>query len=205
MCKNNIWNVDSCIWPVYNKQNTNSIGYNRFKEGREDSNGDAHPGRPSTSTTDENIEAAKEMILENRRITIEREIADDVGLLFGSCQAIFTGVLGMKHAAVKIVPKLQNIEQKQRCMDNAQEMLTMFNDYPDLLKKVITSDESWVYGYGIDTKAQSSQWKRPEKPRPKKTLQVRSNVKVLLTAFFDCNGMVYHEFLPQGSMVNKEC
>ena len=35
-----------------------------------------------------------------------REIADDVGILFGSCQAIFPHVLGMKRAAAKIVPKL---------------------------------------------------------------------------------------------------
>ena len=41
--------------------------YNRFKEGREDVNDDARPGRPSTSTTDENIEALKKMILDNRR------------------------------------------------------------------------------------------------------------------------------------------
>ena len=34
-------------------------------------------------------------------------------------------------------------------MDIAQEMLT----------NVITGDESWVYGYDIETKAQSSQWK----------------------------------------------
>ena len=33
------------------------------------------------------------------------------------------------------------------------------NDDPDLLKKVITSDESCIYGYDIETKAQSSQWK----------------------------------------------
>ena len=33
-------------------------------------------------------------------------------------------------------------------------------------------------------------------PRPKKARQVRSNVKVLLTVFFDCRGVVYHEFLP---------
>ena len=31
-----------------------------------------------------------------------------------------------------------------------------FTDNPDLLKKVITGDESWMYGYGIETKAQSS-------------------------------------------------
>ena len=33
------------------------LWYNRFKEGREDVNDDACPGRPSTSTIDENIEA----------------------------------------------------------------------------------------------------------------------------------------------------
>ena len=29
----------------------------------------------------------------------------------------------------------------------------MFSDDPDLLKKVITGDESWVCGYDIETKA----------------------------------------------------
>ena len=38
----------------------------------------------------------------------------------------------MKRAATEIVQKLQNFEHKQRCMDVAQEMLTMFNDGPDL-------------------------------------------------------------------------
>ena len=75
------WNV------VFYEQNT-----------REDVNNDARPERPSTSTTDENIEAAKKIILDNLRITI-REIADDVGILFDLCQAIFTGVLVMEHAA----------------------------------------------------------------------------------------------------------
>ena len=44
--------------------------YNRFKEGREDVNDDARLGRMSQSTTDENIESVKKMILENRRNTI---------------------------------------------------------------------------------------------------------------------------------------
>ncbi|UYV79128.1 hypothetical protein LAZ67_17001194 [Cordylochernes scorpioides] len=70
--------------------------------------------------------------------------------------------------------------------------------------KVITGDEAWVYGYDVETKAQSSQWKLPHEPRPKKARQVRSNVKVLLTVFFDCRGVVHHEFLPQGRTANKE-
>ena len=63
----------------------------------------------STSTIDENIEAVKELILENRRISI-REVADDVVISFGSCQAICVDNLGMKRAAAKIVPKLLNFE-----------------------------------------------------------------------------------------------
>ena len=55
------------------------LWYNRFKEGQ-DFNDDARVGRPSTST-DENIEAVKQMILDNRRITIS-EVADDVGISF---------------------------------------------------------------------------------------------------------------------------
>ena len=94
---------------------------------------------------DENIEAVKKIILDKRQITI-RDVADDVGISFASFQAIFTDVLGLKCAAAKIVPKLQNFEQKQRRMDIAEKMLPTFNDDPDLLKKIITGDESWVYG-----------------------------------------------------------
>ena len=54
----------------------------------------------------------------------------------------FTDVLDIKRAALKIVPKLQNFEQKQLRMYIAQEMLTTFHDDPDLLKNVIIVDES---------------------------------------------------------------
>ena len=127
------------------------------------------------------------MILDNRRITI-KEVADDVGISFGSYQAIFTDVFGMKRSAAKIVSKLLNFEQKQR-----QEML---NDDPHLLKKIITGvvevkflfskignrgrnlrEDNKIflmilYGYDIETKAQSSQWKQPGEQRPKNSQQV---------------------------------
>ena len=77
------------------------LQYNRLKEGREHGNDDALTGRQSTSRTDENIEAVKKIILDNRRITI-RKVADDVGILFGSCQANFTDVLGMRLAAARL-------------------------------------------------------------------------------------------------------
>ena len=61
----------------------------------------------------------------------------------------------MKRAAAKIVPKLLNFGQKQHRMDISQEMLTKLNNDSDLLKKVLTGDESWVYGYDSEAKAPS--------------------------------------------------
>ncbi|UYV74744.1 hypothetical protein LAZ67_12000768 [Cordylochernes scorpioides] len=104
--------------------------------------------------------------------------------------------LGMRPVAAKFVPKLLNCDQKQHRKNIANEMLDSVRDDPNLLQRVITGDEAWVYGYDVETKAQSSQWKLPHEPRPKKARQVRSNVKVLLTVLFNCRGV--------GRKVNKE-
>ena len=114
--------------------------YKLFTEGREEVNDDTRPGRPSTSTTNENTEAVKNIVMENRRITI-REIAEDVGILVGSCHVIFSDILGLKRVAAKFVPNLLNFDQTTRRMTIAQEMLNDVNDDLDLLKKVITGDE----------------------------------------------------------------
>ena len=129
--------------------------YKLFQNGREDANDEPRSGRPSTSTTDENVEAVKKIVLENRRITI-REVSEDVGMSVGSCHEIISGILGMGRVSAKFVPKLLNFDQKNRRMSIAQELLNDVNDDPDLLKRVITGDELWIYSYDIETKAQSS-------------------------------------------------
>ncbi|UYV76701.1 hypothetical protein LAZ67_14001825 [Cordylochernes scorpioides] len=174
--------------------------YKMFSEGREDVNDEERAGRPSTSTTDEKINEVEKMIMANCRITA-REVAEDLNISNGSCHSIFINDLGMRRVAAKFVPKLLNCDQKQHSMNIANEMLDSVRDDPNLIQRVITGDEAWVYGYDVETKAQSSQWKLPHEPRPEKARQVRSNVKVLLTVFFDCRGVVYHEFLPQGRTV----
>ncbi|UYV83543.1 TTC21B [Cordylochernes scorpioides] len=177
--------------------------YKMFSEGREDVNDEERAGRPSTSTKDEKINEVEKMILANRRITV-REVAEDLNISICLWHSIFINDLGMRRVAAKFVPKLLNCDQKQHRMNIANEMLDSVRDDPNLLQRVITGDKAWVYGYDVETKAQSSQWKLPQEPRPKKARQVQSNVKVLLTVFFDCRGVVHHEFLPQGRTVNKE-
>ena len=49
--------------------------YNRFKTGETSIDDDPRSGRPSTSTDDAHIDAVRDLILQNRRLTI-REIAE---------------------------------------------------------------------------------------------------------------------------------
>jgi hypothetical protein len=74
-----------------------------------------------------------------------------------------------------------------------------------LLKNIITGDETWIYGFGVETKAQCSQWVSETSPIPKKALQVWSNVKVMLTVFCDCEGFIHLDFVPDGQTEKKEC
>ena len=49
-----------------------------------------------------------------------------------------------------------------------------------------------------------SKWNTASSPWPKKAWQVKSNVKTMLIAFFNNDGLVHHEYVPRGQMVNKE-
>ncbi|EGI59647.1 FLJ37770-like protein, partial [Acromyrmex echinatior] len=105
--------------------------YKMFSEGREDVNDEERAGRPSTSTTDENIDEVKKIVLANRRITV-REVVEDLNISIGSCHSIFTNDLGMRRVAAKFVPKLLNFDQKQHCINIAKELLDSPSYSPDL-------------------------------------------------------------------------
>jgi hypothetical protein len=55
--------------------------------------------------------------------------------------------------AAKYVPWLLSKGQKEFLAEIAQDLLETTNKHPDFLKKVITRDESQVYGYDPETKA----------------------------------------------------
>jgi len=138
---------------------------------------------------------------EDRRRTI-KDIAAIVNVPYGTAQAILTCDLNMHCIAAKFVPRLLIPEQKEHCVAICQELRQRALDDPSFMSRVITGDDSWVYGYDPETKQQSSQWKSPGSPRPKKVRQSRSRSKSMLIMFFDIRGIVHHEFVPQGQTVN---
>ena len=52
------------------------------------------------------------------------------------------------------------------------------------------------------TKTQSSEWKSPRSPRPKKTRQVKKPLQVNVDLFLWQKGIVHKEFVPPGQAVN---
>jgi len=62
----------------------------------------------------------------------------------------------------------------------------------------------WVYGYNVEIKMQSLQWIGKGSSPPKRAWLSRSKIKVMMVVFFDWKGIVHHEFVPCGQMVNKQ-
>ncbi|UYV63724.1 hypothetical protein LAZ67_2005433 [Cordylochernes scorpioides] len=71
----------------------------------------------------------------------------------------------------------------------AKKMLEIVEKNPNWKEKVITGDETLVYGYDPETKRQSMEWKGKDEPRTKKSRLCKSKNKVLLVTFFDIKGI----------------
>jgi len=67
----------------------------------------------------------------------------------------------MHGVAAKFVPRILTADQKQQRVNFCTELRQLASDDENFLSRVITGDESWVYGYDPETKQQSSQWKSP--------------------------------------------
>jgi len=62
----------------------------------------------------------------------------------------------MHRVAAKFVPRLLTEEQKQNRVSVSQELLDRSNANENFLQNVITGDETWVYGCGVETNVQST-------------------------------------------------
>jgi hypothetical protein len=124
--------------------------YQHFKSGRTPIEDDPKSGRPSSSTGNDHIEKVCSVIRENRRLTVH-EVSEEVGICKSPCHTSFTETLMMHRVAGKFVPLLLTEEQKQNCVTVSQELLDCSNTDENFLKNVITCEETWVYGYDVET------------------------------------------------------
>jgi len=149
--------------------------FGRFKNCRISTANDDRSGRPSTATTPSKVEQVRAAVNQDRRRTIH-DLCEEVGIGYGSSQRILTEQLNMHRIAAKFVPTVLTHDQKDSRVAICQELKeTVINDRT-LLLNVITGDESIVYACDPETKLQSSQWKSPGSPRPKKSTYAKKQI-----------------------------
>jgi hypothetical protein len=140
------------------------------------------------------------VIRENRHLTV-CDVSEEAGIAKRSCHTILTEKLEMHRVAAKFMPCLLTDEKKANRV--SQELFDRSIADENFPKNFIISDGTRVYGYDIETKAQSSQLVGKSSPRPKKAHQSRPNVKVLFIFFFYWEGVVHHEFVPHGQSMDS--
>jgi len=130
------------------------------------------------------VETIRRLVHKDHWRTI-KDIVAIVNVSYGTVQTILMCDFNMQHVAAKFVPRLLTPEQKEHHVAICQELRQRALDDPSFMSRVITGDESWVYGYDPETKQESSQWKIPGSPRPKEARQSHSATKSMLIVFFD--------------------
>ena len=133
----------------------------RFKEGRNAVKVGQRSGRP-TSCSDENVRV-RQKIQADRRFII-RELAEEVNISYGSRQSILTDNIGMRRIAAKFEPRLVMIKTIIAEKPVLSSKIRAENDSNSIINSIIIGEETWVYGYHSETKAQSSQKKTANSP-----------------------------------------
>lgn len=177
--------------------------HKRFSEGREEVEDDERPGRPVSVKTEENAQKINEIVRKDRRLSI-RMIADMVNINKETVRKILHDELNMTKVCAKMVPKNLTQEQKDNRMNICSDIMNRLTEEPDLLSKIITCDETWIFQYDPETKCQSMHWKTPESPRMKKARMSKSKLKAMLIVFFDINGIIMIDWVPEGQTVNQK-
>ena len=103
----------------------------------------------------------------DRRLTV-RMIADELGMNSERLWRIISEDLGMRKICAKIVPRLLNEGQKEQHVQECQDILEQLETEPNLLKRVVAGNESWIFEYNPLTKWQSLEWKSALSQDPKR-------------------------------------
>jgi len=85
----------------------------RFSNGRESVTDEERSGRPATSRTEENITIVRQIVRENRRLTV-RSVAAQVNIDRETVRKILIEDLDMRKVCAKMVSKELTEEQKSR-------------------------------------------------------------------------------------------
>jgi len=174
--------------------------HKEFREGRESVEDEARSGRPATKRISL-VQKVKDRIAMDRRFTV-RTLAADMDSSKDTVLRVLHD-LNMRKVCARWVPRLLTDVQKAQRVTSSMEFLTRCDAEGDrFLDRIITQDETWLWHYDPETKADSSVWKTPGTPPPKKAKVSRSGGKHMFVFFMDRHGMILIHRVPEGQTIN---
>ena len=162
----------------------------KFKTGIYNIKDGQRVGRPKTSVTKTHAAAVKALIDEDGRYSVE-DIAKSIGISEGSVHEILTKTLGLRKICARWVPHLLTDEQKQERLKCSKNLLKQFRNCDNRkFSDMLTGDETWVYMFEPQRRADNKQWRSKTQKRPVVCKRQKSAKKVLYTIFFNSCGPV---------------
>lgn len=178
--------------------------YNEFNRGRRSLSDELREGRPKSVVVQENIDAVRELITQDRHVTY-REIEASLGISMTSIHRILHEHLAVKKICSRWIPHKLNDEQKKARVIWCKQMIKEYDKgRSKAVYNIVTGDESWIYAYEPESKQQSTVWVFQSEPNPTKVVRARSTAKQMVACFFRKTGHVATIPLEQRRTVNSE-
>ncbi len=180
------------------------VWWKRFQAWEEATRDRPKSGRPRSKRTCPNTQVIQDLISTDNRRSI-RGLSMASGLTRGTVWNIVKIDLRMRRRSTRLVPHLLTDEQKAFRKRLCEENLALMRQNPaDFLSKIVTSDETWIATSKPETKRQPSAWILPDENVPQKARRQRRQRKTMMTVFFDFQGVIHLEFMPQGGTIKAD-
>jgi len=171
-----------------------------FDEGRVNMHDEAQSGRPSL-VNDDLVHKVNGRVCDDRRFTIS-----DLSLHFPQISRTLlydtvSSHLGYRKVCAQWVTKMLIEEHKKQHAACALTFLMRYHKEGDgMLSHIVKGDETWVSHITPESKQQSLHWKYTGSLKWKTLKQMFSTRKIMCTIFWERQGVLLVEFLPQGTI-----
>ena len=127
-----------------------------------------------------------------------REVSHHVDCSVGTVHAIIHENLIIRRLCARWIPKMLSECQKAQRVESCQRFVQQFEqEGVDFLSRIVPADETWISLYERESKEQSTMWKTPGSPSPKKLKVSRSTKKQMFVMFLDIHGVIHSHAVPQ--------